>query len=413
MQKGYVPLLLILLAGPVAAEDWPQWRGPKRDGISAEKGLARSWGSNGPPVLWIAKGLGVGYSSVAVAGTRIYTMGDEGDSSYVHALNSAERGKKLWSTRVGRPGGNYSGTRATPTVDGGQIYALGQFGDLVCLQAGDGKEVWRKSLKTDLKGEMMSGWGNSESVLVDGENVICTPGGKDGTMAALDKRNGDVVWRSTDIADRAAYASIIAVEIGGVPQYILYTDKSVAGIASKDGKLLWRGERRGSTAVIPTPIYRDGHLFVTSGYKVGCNLFRIASDGGKFAVTEVYRNNDFENHHGGVVLIGDHLYGHSDSKGWVCMEFKTGKLVWENPGVRKGSVTAVDGMLICRGEGRGSSKTSHVALVEASPSGYKELGRFEQPERSLKEAWAHPVVANGRLYLRDMDVLLCYDVRTK
>jgi len=401
-----------------AADDWPQWRGPKRDGISAEKGIVDSWGSNGPPILWMAKGLGQGYSSVSVASGRLYTMGDVGESSFVHALDLASKGKIVWSSRVGRSGSppaGYAGTRATPTVDGGQIFALGQHGDLVCVQAGDGKEVWRKSLKKDLAGVMMSEWGNSESVLVDGEKVICTPGGKDGTLAALNKKTGAVLWRSVDLTDPAAYSSVIVEEIGGARQYLALTHKSVAGVAAENGKLLWRADRRGSTAVIPTPIYKDNHLFVTSGYRVGCNLFRIASDGGKFAATQVYANNDFANHHGGVVLIGDYLYGHSDQLGgkdndvWVCMEFKTGKLMWSKSGVRKGSLTAVDGKLICRSQGKRGS----IALVEASPEAYKELGRFDQHERGLKEAWPHPVVANGRLYIRDMDVLLCYDVRKK
>ncbi|MEY2408635.1 MAG: outer membrane protein assembly factor BamB [Verrucomicrobiota bacterium] len=395
----------------VAAEDWPQWRGLKRDGISPETGLLKSWGSNGPAVLWMARGIGSGYSSVAVVGNRIYTMGDAGDSSFVHALNAAEKGKIAWSSRVGKPGGGggYAGPRATPTVDGERVYVLGQFGDLVCLKATDGKEVWHKNLKADLGGEMMSHWGYSESVLVDGENVICTPGGKSGTLAALDRRTGDVVWRSTELTDRAAYASTIPVEIGGVRQYIQLTDASVAGIAAENGKLLWQAPRRGSTAVIPTPVYKDGHVFVTSGYRVGCNLFRIGSNGGKFSATQVYANHDFENHHGGVVLLGDYIYGHSDSRGWTCMEFKTGNVIWSSPGIGKGSVTAVDGKLICRSEkSRGT-----IALVEASPDGYKELSRFDQPERGLKEAWPHPVVSGGRLYIRDMDVLLCFDLKKK
>ena len=408
------PALILLLAGitrPVAADDWPQWHGPRRDDISAETGLAKSWSSNGPPVLWMARGLGVGYSSVSVVGNRLYTMGDGMDSCFVHALNTAERGKIAWSARVGKPGdgGGYPGPRATPTVEGDHVYALGQQGDLVCLQATNGKEVWHKNLKTDLGGEMMSGWGYSESVLVDGQNVLCTPGGKQGTLAALNRKTGEVVWRSTDLKERAAYASILPVEIGGVRQYIQLTDASVAGIAAENGKLLWRGARRGSTAVIATPIYKDGFVLVTSGYGVGCNLFRITSEGGKFAAAEVYANKVLVNHHGGVVLIGDHVYGHSDSRGWVCMDFKTGALVWSKPGVGKGSLTSVDGKLICRSEGsRGT-----IALVEASPEGYKELGRFDQPERSLKQAWPHPVVANGRLYIRDMDNLLCFDVKKK
>jgi len=408
--------LTTLFVFPAAADDWPQWRGPRRDGVSGETGLAQEWGSNGPPVLWMARGLGAGFSSVAVVGNRIYTMGDAADFSYVHALDAAEKGKHVWSTPIGKPGGAHDpGTRSTPTVDGDRVYALGQWGDLVCLEAKDGKEVWRKQLKQDLGGEMMSGWGYSESVLVDGENVLCTPGGRHGTLAALNKKTGETVWRSKGLEDRAAYSSAIAVEIGGVRQYIQLTDKSVLGVAAADGNLLWRADRRGSTAVVPTPIYKDSHVFVTSGYGVGCNLFRISSDGGKFNAFQVYANKDLDNHHGGVVLIGEHLYGHSDSKGWVCMEFKTGKVLWNKRGVGKGSVTAADGRLICRSEGdrRGPGKPSAIALVQASPEGYNELSRFDQPERSLKEAWPHPVAAGGRLYIRDMDGLLCYDLRKK
>jgi outer membrane protein assembly factor BamB len=408
-------LLATLIVFPAAADDWPQWRGPKRDGVSAETGLAPEWGSNGPPVLWMARGLGVGYSSVSVVGNRIYTMGDAGEFSFVHALDASDKGKIVWSTRIGKPGGDHPGTRSTPTVDGDRVYALGQWGDLVCLETKEGKEVWRKHLKQDLDGDMMSDWGYSESVLVDGDNVICTPGGKHGTLAALNKKTGEVVWRSKGAEDRAAYSSVIAVEIGGVRQYIQVTDKSVLGVAAADGNVLWRAIRRGSTAVVPTPIYKDDHVFVTSGYHVGCNLFRISSDGGKFNAFQVYANKDLDNHHGGVVLIGDYLYGYSDSKGWVCMEFKTGKVVWNTRGVGKGSVTAADGKLICRSEGerRGPGKSSAIALVQASPDAYNELSRFEQPERSLKEAWSHPVAAGGRLYIRDMDGLLCYDIRKK
>jgi len=401
--------LLLLLARPALAADWSQWRGPNRDGISPETGIMKQWPSNGPPGLWVTHGLGRGYSSLSIVGNRIYTMGDAQDASYVHALDDSNKGKNLWSTKVGRPGGDYPGTRSTPTVDGDLLYALGQWGDLVCLQVSDGKEVWRKSLKNDLGGEMMSHWGYSESVLIDGDKVICTPGGQSGTLAALDKKTGAEIWRSKEFKDRAAYSSVLAVDMGGVHQYVQLTDASVVGVSAEDGKLLWRGGRRGSTAVIPTPIYKDNHVFVTSGYGVGCNLFRIAGDGGKFSATQVYANKEFVNHHGGVVLIGDHLYGHSDGKGWICMEFKTGRVVWSNPGVGKGSVTAIDGMLICRKE----DKAGTIALVEASPDGYKERGRFDQSERSTKNSWAHPVVANGRLYLRDQDALICHDVKKK
>jgi len=387
--------------------DWPQWRGPRRDNLSSDTGLLKQWPKDGPPLAWKAKGVGAGYSSVAVAGGRIYTMGDGEDSSYVHALDLD--GKMIWSTKVGRPGGNYEGTRSTPTVAGDRVYALGQWGDLVCLDAASGKEQWRKNLEKDFGGRMMSGWGYAESVLVDGDKVVCTPGGDKGTILALNKDTGAVVWRTKDFKDAAAYSSLVPAEIGGVRQYVQLTDASVVGVAADGGKVLWRAARRGETAVIPTPIVHDNFVWVTSGYGAGCNLFRVTpASGGKFAVQQVYANKDLTNHHGGVVLVGEHLYG-TDERQLVCMEFMTGKVAWKNRSVGKGSVTYADGNLYVRSEGN----EGRVALVEATPQGYHEKGQFEQPERSDKNSWAHPVVVGGRLYLRDQDVLLCYDVRAK
>ena len=401
-----LPALLATL--PVQATDWPQWRGPKQDGISTEKGLLSHVPSEGPPVLWMMRGIGKGYSSVSVAKGQIFTMGDGKEKSFVHALD-AKDGKLQWSSALGAPGGNYEGTRCTPTVDGDLVFALGQHGDLVCLQAASGTEMWRKSMAKNFGGKMMSDWGYSESPLVDGGQVIVTPGGSNGTVVALNRQTGAVLWRSTNWTDRAAYSSVIVAEIGGVRQYIQISDANVAGLAAKDGSVLWKAKRKGSTAVIPTPIYKDNHVLVSSGYGVGCNLFKITSGPAGFAANEVYANKGLANHHGGMVLVGDHVYGHSDSKGWVCMEFLTGKLVWSNEGVGKGAVVCADGKLFTRKE----EKQGTVALVDASPEGYNERGRFAQPERSTKNSWAHPVVANGRLYLRDQDVLLCYDVTGK
>jgi hypothetical protein len=194
-----------------------------------------------------------------------------------------------------------------------------------------------------------------------------------------------------------------------VHQYIQLTDAHVAGVSAEDGTVLWSAKRRGSTAVIPTPIVKDNYVFVTSGYGVGCNLFKVTGDGGKFSVEQVYANKDMVNHHGGVVLVGDHLYGYSDRHGWVCMELKTGNVAWADPGVEKGSVAYADGYLITRSE----KDKGWVALVEATPSGYKEKGRFPQPERSKSQSWAHPVVSGGKLFLRDQDILLCYDLKKK
>ena len=387
--------------------DWPQWRGPQRDAVSKETGLLKKWPENGPPLAWRVTGLGVGYSSVSIAGDRIYTMGDIGGSGQVIAL-ALDGGKKLWTAKVGRPGGDYEGTRSTPTVDGDRVYALGQWGDLVCLDAASGKEHWRKNLEKDFGGRMMSGWGYSESVLVDGDKVVCTPGGPKGTILALNKNTGKEVWRTKDFTDSAAYSSIVPAEIAGRRQYVQLTDANVVGVAPEDGKVLWKAARRGRTAVIPTPIVHDDHVFVTSGYNVGCNLFKITKQGDKFSAQQVYANNDMENHHGGVVLVGEHVYGTGDNM-LVCLDFKTGKEAWKDRSVGKGSITAADGMLYVRSEGGEGT----VALVEATPEEYREVSRFDQPDRSDKNAWAHPVIAGGKLYLRDQDVLFCYDVKAK
>jgi outer membrane protein assembly factor BamB len=390
-----------------ADSDWPQWRGPHRDGISPETGLLKEWPAQGPKQLWKITNLGGGYSGVAVVDGKIFTMGDGSDASFIYALNEAT-GKQLWAAKVGKTGGGggYPGPRCTPTVDGDLVYALGQFGDLVCVESATGRERWRKNLVSDFAGKMMSDWGYSESPLVDGDKVICTPGGPRGTLLALNKSTGAEVWRTTALKDSAAYTSAIVVEIGGVRQYVQLTDASVFGVAAADGKVLWRAPRSGRTAVIPTPVFRDNCVYVTSGYGVGCNLFRITAAGGQFKAEQAYANKGMVNHHGGVILIGEHIYGFSDGKGWVCQEFKTGKTVWEEKAkLGKGSITYADGHFYLRGEDKGT-----MVLIEASPEAFKQTGRMEQPNRSDQKAWPHPVIAHGKLYLRDQGVLLCYDL---
>jgi outer membrane protein assembly factor BamB len=400
----------VLVAAASSAGDWPQWRGPKRDGVSTETGLLKTWPPKGPPLAWKATGVGAGYSSVSIADGRIFTMGDGPDSSFVHALDL--NGKHLWSARLGKPGGGggYAGPRGTPTIDGDLVFAIGQFGDLVCVEAATGKEQWRKNLQKNFGGRMMSGWGYAESPLVDGDRLVCTPGGSKGTIVALDKKTGATLWQSKDFTDAAAYASLISSDLGGKHQYIQLTDASVAGIAAENGQVLWKARRHGETAVVPTPILHENHVYVTSDYGVGCNLFKITSTGSELKAEEVYANKVMENHHGGVVLVGDYVYGYSEGKGWVCQRFETGKLVWGERGkLGKGSLVYAQGHLYLRSE----ADQGTVALIEATPQGYKEKGRFDQPNRSGQNSWAHPVVAHGKLYLRDQDLLLCYDVRQK
>ncbi|MDB6041151.1 MAG: bamB 1 [Verrucomicrobiales bacterium] len=392
------------------ADDWPQWRGPLRDGVSRETGLLKELPAGGPHLTWRATGIGAGYSSVSVAKGKIFTIGDKEDASFAIALD-AGTGKQIWATKVGKSGapgwGGFAGPRSTPTVDNDLVFVVGQWGELVCLKADSGKEIWRKDFTSDFAAPRPE-WGFAESPLVDGAAVVITPGGPDGTVVALNKQTGSLIWRTKDFTDRAHYSSLILAEIGGVKQYIQLTADNVVGIAAKDGKLLWKAARKGATAVIPTPIVHDNLVYVTSGYGIGCNLFKINREGNAFAAEEVYSNKLMQNHHGGVVRIGDYIYGHSDSKGWTCQEMATGKALWqEKSKMGKGSIVAADGKLWLRGEdGKGT-----VALIDASTQGYKDHGTFNPPDRSDKNSWAHPVIANGKLYLRDQDVLLCYDVK--
>jgi outer membrane protein assembly factor BamB len=411
MRTCTLPALVapILITTTAFAADWPQWRGPDRTDVSKEKGLLREWPKGGPKLLWTFRDAGLGFSGFAVVGDRLYTMGAENSKEYVFAVDLKTQ-KKVWSTEVGPmyTEGHGDGPRCTPTVDGEVLYALGAKGNLVCVNVATGAKVWEKTLQS--LGGGQPGWGYTESPLVDGDKVVVTPGGSKGTIGALDKKTGELIWQSKDFKDGAQYSSLIAAEFNGTRQYIQLTQKSVAGVAAADGQLLWQVARPGKTAVITTPVYADGLVFVTSGYGVGCDLVKLAADGAQIKAAMAYsQNHDIENQHGGVLKVGDYLYGHSDKLGWVCQEFKTGKKMWGEKKLGKGSVTCADGHLYCYSEDKGE-----VALVEAMPEGWKEMGRFTIPEKSMLpykgRIWTHPVVANGKLYLRHQDLIFCYDV---
>jgi outer membrane protein assembly factor BamB len=343
-------------------------------------------------------------------------MGGSDDKDWLFALD-VKTGQKVWATPFSKEfiQGRGDGPRGTPTVDGDRLYALGGQGILFCVKTENGEIVWQKDLKRDLGGKMMSGWGYSESPLVDGDIVACTPGGSKGTVAALDKNTGKVRWRSTGWTDDAAYASLVISNAGGVRQYVQMTGSSVAGVAAKDGQLLWRFARTSRVAAIPTPIAFDDQVYVSSGYNCGCALLHVKRSGDGLKAEEVYANKNMVNHHGGVVHVGDYFYGYSDGKGWVCQDAKTGDIVWqERSRLPKGSLTCADGKLYCYSQTDGT-----LVLVDASPTGWKESGRFTIPEQSKlprppqqqrDNIWTHPAVANGRLYLRDQDLIFCYDI---
>jgi outer membrane protein assembly factor BamB len=411
-------LTTLVFTVSAAADDWPQWRGPQRTGVSKETGLLKEWPKDGPKLLWKQKDIGGGYSTPAIVGDRIYLMSNRDGEESVLAL-AVKDGSEVWSTKVGKVGPNtpmasYPGTRSTPTVDGDFIYALGSDGDLACLTKDKGKIIWTKNIRKEYEGTPGQ-WAYAESVLIDGDTLVCTPGGKTATLVALKKKDGETVWKgAVPGGDAAGYASAIAVDVGGVRQYVQFLANGLVGVDAKTGKFLWRYDKtKDQAATIPTPVFHDDCVF-TSTSRNGSGLNRIKVSKDEVKSEEVYYNTTKLNSIGGVVRIGDYVYG-TDSRGeLVCMEFKTGEIKWHAKSVGTASVCYADGMLYVRGQGGtgfAAEQPSWVALVEATPDGYKEKGRFEQPDHADRPAWPHPVVANGRLYLRDQKVLLCYDVK--
>jgi outer membrane protein assembly factor BamB len=406
--KTTAALLALTLTTTVVAADWPQWRGPNRDDNSTETGLLKEWPPTGPKLAWLFEKAGMGYAGFSVAGGTLFTLGTRDGKEILLALD-ANSGKELWAEPVGEILGNGwgDGPRSTPTVDGDRVYAMSGKGNLTCAQAKDGKILWQKTMK-DLGGST-PGWGFTESPLVDGRHVICTPGGGKGTIAALDKMTGDLVWQSAEITEGAQYSSVIPATFGGKKQYVQLVMQTLFGVDAATGKVAWRTSWPGRTAVIPTPIVKDDEVFISSGYGAGCKKVKIS--GGE--ATDVFMNKDLSNHHGGVIRVGDHLFGHSDKGGWTCMSFADGTVKWTNPGVGKGAIAYGDGMFYCLGE-----RSGDVALIEASPAGWSEKGRFRlvptSPNRNPKGAiWVHPVIANGKLYLRDQEFIHCFDVKGK
>jgi outer membrane protein assembly factor BamB len=428
---GWLGVLGVLAVFAQAA-DWPQWRGPNRDAISSETGLLQTWPAQGPPLLWTYNDAGQGFSSPSILGERLFIMGARGDGEYVLALD-VKSGKELWHTKIGPTftweGNSWNaGPSASPTVDGDLVFGLGGQGVLVCVEAANGKERWRKDLPKELGAEVNPvgggpeklGWGYAWSPLVDGPNLICVPGGPQGTVAALDKTNGKVLWRSKELTEQATYASPIATEAGGVRQYVILTQNGPAGVAAKDGKLLWftKREEPYPDIVAPTPIVKGNNVYVSVGYGGGCELLKLTPDGDKLKAEQVYSQKAIATCLGGVVLVGEHVYGFNEKPprgGWQCQNFQTGEIAWTSDGRRgfpSGSVIYADGRLYCL------SENSLVALLEASPRGYKEAGRFKLPQESKLrkpsgKTWTHPVLANGRLYLRDQELLFCFDVKVR
>jgi outer membrane protein assembly factor BamB len=393
-------LLLFVTLGAAFAIDWPQWRGVSRDGISPETGLLKSWPAEGPKLVWKTTGLGEGFSAFSVLKGRLYTQGQRGDQEYVMAYD-VSNGKKIWEVAAGAPFRERRGhgPRGTPTTDGNRLFALSADGTLMCLDIADGKKIWGYNMVEKFKGDVPH-WGISESPLVDGNKLIVTPGGSDGGVVALNKATGEPIWRSQK--DAAAYSSPIIVNYGKVRQYVVFTANAALGLNASTGELLWRYEKVvNRTANIATPIYHDGHIFVSSDYGTGCALLRLDPATGK--ASEVYFNQDMKNHYSSSVLVGKHLYGFS-SQILTAMDLMTGQVAWRDRSVGKGSVTYADGKLYVY------SEQGKVALVEATPEAYKQISTFSIPPGSFN-TWTPPVIANGRMYLREQDNLYSFDIK--
>src|SRR5262245_8305070 len=402
--------LLCSVAAIHASSDWPQWQGPDRTGISKETGLLKQWPAAGPAVVWTATGLGMGYGSMAIAGDRVFVQGTRNGQSIVVALNRAT-GKEVWSKALGRTGDDDrgSGPRGTPTVDGDRVYVLTESGDLACLKT-DGTAVWSRNILTDFNGRQLQ-WLISESPLVDGPHVVVTPGGAGGRdggagMVKLDKMTGKTVWTAKELIDPAGYSSIIAADVGGVRTYLTFTAAAGVGVRASDGKVMFRYTNAANgVANITTPIFFNNKAFFTSAYDTGGGLVDLTVQNGEVQAKEVYFTRNMKNHHGGVVLIDGYLYGFNDSI-LTCIEFMSGRLMWRDRSVGKGSVTFADGHLYLQGE------NNVMGLAVASPEGYQERGRFTIPDKGLP-SWAHPVISDAKLYVRNQDSLMAYDIKAK
>lgn len=416
MRKSFLPFVILLCAGlvssvvrPAAADDWPGFRGSQRDGICRETDLLKEWPEGGPPLAWKTTGLGEGFSTVAVVGNVLYTQGHKDGKQYVMALDVSNKGKLIWQSDFGPvhyEGAGHPGSRSAPTIDGDRLFTTGIAGEVVCMDVKDGRIIWQKDFVKDFEGAIPK-WGYSESVLVDGPWVIGTPGGEKNTVVALDKTNGNQVWGAA-VGDPAGYASVIKATIDGVKQYINLTAKGVIAVRAHDGKFLWRYDAPANkVSNISTCIASGNSVFAASGYNNGGGRADIKRSGDEFEVKEVFFTKKMQNHHGGMILHDGMIYGCSNPKDLTCLDFNTGDIKWTDNSSGKGSILYADGMIYCRDE------NGPISLVEATPDGFKLKGRFDQPDRSKLNSWPYLVIVNGKLYVRDQDVLLCYDVREK
>lgn len=391
-----------------SAGEWPRFRGPEQTNVSQETGLLKSWPEGGPEKLWSIDQAGEGYSTIVVANGTLFHNATVNGQLTAFALNP-ETGEKIWETTFGSDdgegyGGMGAGPRSTPTYADGKLLVLSPLGKLVCLNAENGSELWSVDYRSDFSGAM-GHWGYTESPLVDGDRVVISPGGSSDSIVALDLATGEKIWGADiDNAGSAEYTSIVGAEIKGTKQYVKLFMNMLVGVEAETGKKLWDSDWRGATAVAATPVVANDQVFITTGYGVGCKLVNVRGR----STSDEWDNREMKNHHGGVVKLGDHIYGFSDGAGLICQSWEAGEMVWNHKErfTTKGSVLIADGLLFCYNEEGGG-----VTLAKASPDGFEKLGQFEIEQLSGRNTWAYPVVAGGRLYIRDQNYLACFDVK--
>ncbi len=401
-----------MASGSAFAEEpfWPAFHGPHGDNISSDTGLLTQWPDGGPKLVWTAEGIGHGFAGVVIADGVIYTAGNLGENTVITALDLD--GRLLWQAENGEAWtSGPPGTRATPTIDGERLYHKNPRGQVICLDVKKGKKLWSLNILEQFQGKNII-WALAESVMIDGDRAICSPGGEDASVVALDKLTGDVVWKTPSTGDQAGYATATLAECQGLRMILAMTGKALIGVRAEDGELLFRHEHETKYDVNATkPLYHDGHVFISSGYgTTGSALLKINVDGDTASAEEVWRSREMDNHHGGVVLYEGHVYGAADRFNrakWICLDWKTGEMKYAERGVGKGSLTMAEGMLYTMNENR------QVGLVRATPDGHQVISQFEIPEGGKDPTWAHPVVCGGRLYIRHDDRLFAYDVRAE
>ena len=396
------------LASTSTPDPWPNFNGTNHDNRSSATDLLEEWPAEGPPLRWRIRGLGNGYSSVAIVDGVLYTMGNKGKSEVLIALD-AGTGEKIWSTPFARASNLAMGPgpRCTPTIFQGSVYAIGAEGDLICADAKTGDVRWKQNILTEYNASIPT-WGICESILIDDDHLICTPGGSKASIACLNRNTGAPVWTAQIAGESTSYASAIRADVGGVAQYVQFLSGGTVSVRANDGQFLWRNNQSSSgTANCSSPLLSGDTIFTAAGYGAGGTLLKLTSADGKTSAELVYHTKDMKNHHGDMVIDNGFLYGSNDPGILVCLELETGNVKWQNRSVGKGAVTFADGKIYLR------SEKGDMALVAASPDDYRELGRFTQPDRSKDYAWSHPVVSNDSLFLRDQGLLLCYNLKRK